>query len=106
MCNAITDFLKFKEHYDVEVNWGTLWMLGPGNGAPEAIQVPNLLAIPNALINQLRMQGPAITPYDVMAMVDYFIQTRGHPLGQQWECVRKWCNMAGQTGTNSKARRS
>jgi hypothetical protein len=36
--------------------------------------------------------------------VDKFIQNSGHPPGQQWECIRRWCLVACQTGTNGKSR--
>ncbi len=60
--NAITDFKKLDEYFAVEGNKGTLWMPGASNGTPATIKVPNLLAIPNALVDLLCMQGPAITP--------------------------------------------
>jgi hypothetical protein len=87
MGNAITDFAKVKVYYAVEANKGTLWMPGANDDPPSAVPVPNLLAIPNALVNLLHTPGPAITPHDVLATVDNFIQSSGHPQGQQWECV-------------------
>ena len=35
-------------------------------------------------------------------MVDDFIASSLHPTGQQWECVCKWCLVAGQSGANGK----
>jgi hypothetical protein len=67
-------------------------------------KVPNLLAIPNALVDLLRPQGTAITPYAVLETVDNFIESDGHPGGPQWDCVRKWCLVASQTGTNGKSK--
>jgi hypothetical protein len=87
--NAITDFTKCEEFYPVEANKGTLWMPGAGDGALAKIKVPNLVAIPNALVNLLHMQGPAITPHNVLATIDNFIQNSGQPVGQKWEYVQK-----------------
>jgi hypothetical protein len=103
--NAIADVEKAKAYYSsVEVNRGTLWTPGATDGPPSAMTVPILLAIPNALVNLLPTPGPAITPHEVLNIVDEFIQNRGHPPGQQWECVRRRCLVACQTGTNGKSR--
>jgi hypothetical protein len=75
----------------MEANEGTLWMLGAGNGALAKIKVPNLVAIPNALANFLCTQCPAITPHDVLATIDDFVQNSGQPAGQKWEYLQKWC---------------
>ncbi len=102
--NAIADVTKAEAYYSVEVNRGTLWTPGATDGPPSAMTVPNLLAIPNAIIDLLRTPGPAITPHEVLNIMDEFIQNSGHPLGQQWECIRRWCLVACQTGTNGKSR--
>ncbi len=88
----------------METNKDTLWMLVAGDGATAAIKVPNLLAIPNALVDLLCTQGPAIMPHNVLATVDNFIQTSGHSTGQQWECICKWCLVASQAGANEKSK--
>jgi hypothetical protein len=75
-----------------------------GNSAPGAIPVLHLLAIPNVLVNLLRMQGPAITPRNVLLTVDNFILSSLHPLGPQWDCVCKWCLVAGQSGANRESK--
>jgi hypothetical protein len=98
--NAYTDLAKLNKHYAEEVNKGILWTPGAGNGALATIKVPNLLAIPNALVDLLRMQGLAITPHKVLATNNNFVQSSGHPVGQQWKCVRKWCLVASQAGAN------
>jgi hypothetical protein len=36
--------------------------------------------------------------------LDDFITSSLHPTGQQWECVCKWCLMAGQSGANWKSK--
>ena len=88
----------------MEANRGTLWMPGASNGALAVLKAPNLVAIPYALVNLLRTQGPAITPHDVLVTIDddNFVHTSGQPAGQQLECVHKWCLAAGQAGTNGK----
>jgi hypothetical protein len=88
----------------VEVNKGTLWMPGAGDGAPATIKVPNPLAIPNALVNLLHMQGLVIMPHNVLATINDFVQSSGHPMGQQWECICKWCLVASQAGANRKSK--
>ena len=100
---AITDFDKFREFHEVEANRGNLWTPTAGDGTPSVLGVPNLLAIPNILVDLLRNQGSAITPHDVLATIDEFIQDSGDP-GQQWEYVRKWCLVAGQANTNGKSK--
>jgi hypothetical protein len=64
--NAVTDFDKFSEFYDVEANKGTMWTPTAGDGAPAELKLPNLVAIPNLLVDLLRTQGYAVTPYDVL----------------------------------------
>ncbi len=102
--NTITDFLKVKAYYAVKANKDTLWTPGANDGAPSAVPVLNLLAIPNALVNLLCTQGPAITSHDVLKTVASFIQSSGHPQGQQWECIHVWCLVACQTGNRGKSK--
>ena len=64
------DFDKFSEFYDVEANKGTLWTPAAGDGAPAELKVPNLVAIPNVLIDLLCTQGSAVMPYDILASID------------------------------------
>jgi hypothetical protein len=99
--DAITDFEKFREFHDVEANKGNLWTPTAGDGVPAELRVPNLLAIPNMLVDLLRNQGLAITPHDVLASIDDFVQDSGEP-GPHWEYVRKWCLVAGQANANGK----
>ena len=91
--DAITDFTKCNEYYAVEANKGTLWTPAAGDGALAKIKVPNLVAIPNALVSLLRQRGLAHMPQDVLATINKFIQNNGQPAaGQCWECVQKWGN--------------
>jgi hypothetical protein len=102
--NCSFSFDKLKEFYGEEANKGKLWMPGVGDGVAKEAKIPNLLAIPNALVDLLRPQGTAITPYAVLETIDNFIKSDGHPGGPQWDCVRKWCLVASQTGTNGKSK--
>jgi hypothetical protein len=102
--DAIADFVKVEVYYAVEANKGTLWTPGANDGPPSAVPVPNLLEIPNALVDLLRMQGPAITPQDVLPTVDNFIQSSRHPQVQQWECVQQWCLVPCQMGKNGRSK--
>jgi hypothetical protein len=97
------DFDKFIEFHNVEANKGNLWTPPVGDGAPAKLKVPNLLAIPNMLVNLLRNQGFAVTPYDVLASIDDFVQQSGEP-GHHWEYVRKWRLVAGQANANMKSK--
>jgi hypothetical protein len=72
--DAITNFAKLEEFYAREENKSILWTPGANNGTPVAVHMPNLLAIPNALVNLLQTQGVAITPYDVLETVDDYLQ--------------------------------
>jgi hypothetical protein len=102
--DAVTHFAAFNDHYAVDASRGTLWMPVTGEDTSGAIQVPHLLAIPNVLVDLLRTQGMAITPHEILMMVDDFIASSPHPTGQQLECVRKWCLVAGQSGANRKSK--
>ncbi len=66
--------------------------------------MPNFLTIPNALVNLLRTQGTAITPYDVLETVDNYLQSGSQPEEPEWECIKNWCLVASQAGTNGKSR--
>ena len=82
---------------------GTLWTLVAGSRAPAKLKVPNLVAIPYVLVNLLRTQGSAVTPHDVLASIDNFVQGSGQP-GHHWDYIRKWCLVAGQANTNGKSK--
>jgi hypothetical protein len=97
------DFDKFSEFYAIEANKGTLWMPAAGDGAPAELKVPNLVTVPNVLVDLLHMQGLVVTPYDVLASIDNFVQGSGEP-GHHWDYIRKWCLVAGQANANKKAR--
>ncbi len=102
--NAVTNFTAFKDHYAAEASCGTLWMPVTGEDTSGAIQVPHLLAIPNVLVDLLHTQGTAITPHKVLMTGDNFIASSPHSTGQQWECINKWCIVAGQSGANGKSK--
>ncbi len=88
-------FAAFKDHFAAKASRGTLWTWVAGEDTSGAIQVPHLLANPNVLVDLLRTQGMAITPHEVLITVDDFIISSLHPAGPQWECILKWCLVAG-----------
>ena len=98
---AVTDYDKFKDYHATVENKGSLWTPVASNGTLTDIKVPNLLAIPNVLVDLLRNQGAAVTSFEVLESVDALIEESGEG-EEQWELVRKWCLVAGQAGTNSK----
>jgi hypothetical protein len=51
--NANTDFAKLEEYYTTDRNKGSLWRPGANDGVVATVKVPNLLAIPNALVDLL-----------------------------------------------------
>jgi hypothetical protein len=102
--DAVTNFAAFEDHYATKASRSTLWMPVVGEDTSGAIQVPHLLAIPNVLVDLLRTQGMAIMPHKVLMMMDDFIASSTHPTGQQWECVCKWCLVAGQSRANGKSK--
>jgi hypothetical protein len=102
--DAVTNFAAFEDHYAADASRGTLWTPVAGEDTSGAIQVPHLLAIPNVLMDLLPTQGTAITPHKVLMMVDDFIASSLHPTGQQWECIREWCLVAGQSRANGKSK--
>ncbi len=102
--NAVTNFAAFEDHFDIKAIFSTLWIPAVGEDTSGAIQVPHLLAIPNNFVDLLCTQGKAITPHKVLMMVDNFILSSLHPAGPQWECVWKWCLVAGQSGANRKSK--
>ncbi len=81
--NAVTNFAAFEDHYATNASRGTLWMPVTGEDTSGAIQVPHLLTISNVLVDLLHTQGRAITPHEVLMMVDDFIASSLHPTGQQ-----------------------
>jgi hypothetical protein len=87
----------------MEANKGNLWTPTVGDGAPVKLKVPNLVAILNMLIDLPQNQGLAVTPYNVLASIDDFVQQIGEP-GHHWEYIRKWCLVAGQANTNRKSK--
>ncbi len=50
------DFDKFSEFHDMEANKGNLWTPTVGDGVPAELKVPNLVAIPNMLVDLLRIR--------------------------------------------------
>jgi hypothetical protein len=78
---AVTNFIAFEDQYATEASCGTLWTPVTGEDTSGAIQVPHLLAIPNVLVDLLRMQRMAITPHEVLMTVDNFITSSPHPTG-------------------------
>jgi hypothetical protein len=101
--NAVSNFDKFMEFHDMEANKGNLWTPIVGDGAPTKLKVPNLVAIPNMLVDLLQNQGSTVTPYDVWASINDFVQQSREP-GHHWEHVRKWCLVAGQANANGKSK--
>jgi hypothetical protein len=101
--DAVTDFAKFSKFHNVEANKGNLWTPTVGDGVPAELRVPTLLAIPNMLVDLLRNQGSAVTPHDVLASIDEFVQESGDT-GHHWDHVRNWCLVAGQANTNGKSK--
>jgi hypothetical protein len=71
------------------------------------MKVPNLLAIPNALVELLPPLGVSIIPHNVLATVDRIIEDKtliGQGGAQAWDLVCRWCLVAGQAGTNGKSK--
>ncbi len=81
-----------------------MWALGAHNGNSMAVLVPNLLTIPNVVIDLLRTQGPAVTPYNVLTTVDGFLESNGQPPCHKWEYIWRWCVVAGHAGPSGKSR--
>ena len=74
---AVNYYDKFKDHHATDENKGSLWTPAAGVGTPTEIKVPNLLAIQNVLVDLLRNQGTAVTPFDVLESVDTLIEESG-----------------------------
>jgi hypothetical protein len=70
---AVNNDKKFRGHFGNLTNQGNLWKPGVNDGTPIDIKVPNLLAIPNCLVNVLQNQGTAATPADVLTVVNSLI---------------------------------
>jgi hypothetical protein len=90
----------------VKASSGTLWMPVAGEDTSGAIQVPNLLAILNVLVDLLRTQGTVITPHNVLMMVDDIILSSPHPAGLQWQCIWKCALLQANLGPTVIARSS
>jgi hypothetical protein len=70
---AIIDDTKFLEYHGNQTNLETLWKPTANDGMAVNVKVPNLLAIPNVLVDVLRNQGTAATPGVVHAYMDHKI---------------------------------
>jgi hypothetical protein len=102
--NTIDNFDRFEAYHSNVAHQGTLWTSGACNGNPVAVPVPNFLAISNALVDPLGMQGLAVTPYDVLANVDGFLESSSQTPGHKWEGILHWCVVAGQVGPSGKSK--
>ncbi len=78
--DVVTNFAAFEDHYAAKTSRGTQWMPVVGEDTSDAIQVPHLLAIPNILVDLLCTQGMAITPHEVLMMVDNLLPLACTPL--------------------------
>jgi hypothetical protein len=103
---AITDYAKLDNFFDDDANGGKLWTPSAADGTPADIEVPYLLAIPSVLVDLLRTQGPAPTPYEVLTTIDEFVNSSATADATNWELLRKWCLVASQTGTGSNSAKS
>jgi len=101
--NAVMDIDKFIEFHGIEANKGNLWTPTVGDGPPTELKVPNLVAILNMLVDLFCNQGLAVTPYNVLASIDDFVQQSGEP-GHHWEYIRKWCLWQAKQTPMEKAR--
>ncbi len=99
---AITDYTKFLKYHGDQANLGTLWKPTANEGTAVDIKVPNLLTIPNILVDVLRNQGTAATPSDILTAVEEIIASAITP-GTSWNLIRNWCMVAGQAGNNNKS---
>jgi hypothetical protein len=73
MGKAIIDDTTFLEYHDNQSNLGTLWKPTANDRMAVDVKIPNLLAIPNVLVDVLRNQGMAATPADVLTVVGALI---------------------------------
>jgi hypothetical protein len=102
MGKAIIDNTKFLEYHDNQTNLGTLWKPTTNDGMADNVTVPNLLVIPNVLVNVLHNQGTAATPGDVLTTVGTLIASATTP-ETSWDLICNWCMVAGQAGNNNKS---
>jgi hypothetical protein len=99
---AIIDYTKFLKYHGNQANLGTLRKPTANEGTAVEVKVPHLLAIPNILVNVLRNQGTAATPWDALTAVDEIIASSITPR-TSWDLIRNWCMVAGQAGNNNKS---
>ncbi len=102
MGKAIIDDTKFLEYHGNQTALGTLWKPTANDGMAVNVKVPNLLAISNVLVDELRNQGTAATPADILTAVDALIASAITP-GTSCDLIRNWCMVAGQAGNNNKS---
>jgi len=95
---AVTDYAKLAAFFENDANGDTLWTPSATDGTQEDIAVPYLLAIPSVLVDLLRNQGPAPTPYEVLGTIDTFLSSNTDSDAGDWELLRQWCLVASQTG--------
>ncbi len=93
------DFSKLEAFYADDTNGGNLWTPTAADGTPEDIGVPYLLSVPALIVNLLRDQGQAHTPYEVLQTIDEYLPNEAYAAALDWGLLRKWCLVASQTGT-------
>jgi hypothetical protein len=82
--DAVTDFENSVSSTMWRQTRAIFGWLQLGTGYPLYSGSQILLVIPNMLVDLLRNQGSAITPHEVLASIDDFVQDSGEP-GQHWE---------------------
>ena len=69
------------------------------DGNPEDIAVPFLLSVPALILDLLRDQGQAQTPYEVLRTIDEYLPNNAYAATLDWGLLHKWSLVASQTGT-------
>ncbi len=96
---TVADFSKLEAFYANDTNGGTLWTPTAMDGNPKDIVVPYLLSILALIVDLLRDQGQAQTPYKVLCTIDEYLPNNAYAAALDWGLLRKWCLVASQTGT-------
>ncbi len=76
MGDGLNNAEKFNSFYSNITNQGKLWTPEGTDGTAEEMKVPNLLAIPNALVELLRPLGASLTPTTSSQLWTQSLKTR------------------------------
>ena len=100
--SVFTDGTALIKHFDDDpTRIGTLWK---GEGATDStkreLQAPRLISIPLWLLEQIKHEGRALMPYEVLRFImTHLEEVNTQEYADSWATVAAWCVLASQGNT-------